>query len=42
LLENDLVVRRKRRLTWLAWSAACMVGAAAMAGSIYFHYATKS
>jgi succinoglycan biosynthesis transport protein ExoP len=42
LLENDLVVRRKRRLTWLAWSAACMIGAVAMAGSIYFHYATKS
>ena len=41
LLENDLVVRRKRRLTWLAWSAACAVGVLAMSGSIYYYYATR-
>lgn len=41
LLQNDLVVRRKRRLTWLAWSAACVLGILAMGGSIYFYYATK-
>lgn len=41
LLENDLVVRRKRRLTWLAWSAACIVGIIAMSGSIYYYYATR-
>jgi polysaccharide chain length determinant protein (PEP-CTERM system associated) len=42
LLENDLVVRRKRRLAWLAWSATCLIGAVAMAGSVYYHYATRS
>jgi polysaccharide chain length determinant protein (PEP-CTERM system associated) len=41
LLENDLVVRRKRRLAWLAWSAACVLGIVAMTGSIYYYYATR-
>lgn len=41
LLENDLVVRRKRRLVWLAWSTACLVGVIAMSGSIYYYYATR-
>jgi hypothetical protein len=35
------VARRKRRLVWLAWSAACVVGVLAMSGSIYYYYATK-
>jgi len=42
LLENDLVVRRKRRLAWLAWSAACMLGILAMTSSIYYYYASKT
>lgn len=42
LLENDLVVRRKRRLAWMAWSAASIVGIAVMAVSIYFYYSTKT
>lgn len=42
LIENDLVVRRRRRLGWLAWSTACLAGVAIMAGSIYFYYANKS
>lgn len=41
LLENDLVVRRKRRLTWLAWSAASILGLAAMAGSVLYYYSTR-
>ena len=32
LLENDLVVRRRKRLTWLAWSTACLVGIMIMTG----------
>ncbi len=39
LLENDLVVKRKRRLVWAAWVAACMGGMALMAGSMYYYYA---
>lgn len=39
LLENDLVVRRKRRLAWLAWSAASIVGIVAMSGAMYYYFA---
>jgi polysaccharide biosynthesis transport protein len=41
LLENDLVVRRRKRLTWLAWSTACLVGIVVMTGSAFYYYATK-
>jgi hypothetical protein len=41
LLENDLVVRRKRRLVWLAWTSACLIGVAAMSASVYFYYSTR-
>lgn len=42
LLENDLVVRRRRRLTWLAWSTACLAGILIMAGSVVFYFANKA
>jgi succinoglycan biosynthesis transport protein ExoP len=42
LLENDLVVRRRRRLTWLAWSTACLAGVLIMAGSVVFYFANKT
>jgi capsular polysaccharide biosynthesis protein len=38
LLENALLVRRKRRLAWLAWSSAMIVGVVAMSSSVYFYY----
>ncbi len=38
LLENDLVVRRRRRLGWLAWSTACIIGVLIMSGSMYYYY----
>jgi polysaccharide chain length determinant protein (PEP-CTERM system associated) len=38
LLENALLVRRKRRLQWLAWSSAVVIGSIAMSGSAYFYY----
>ncbi|MGA2185241.1 MAG: Wzz/FepE/Etk N-terminal domain-containing protein [Bryobacteraceae bacterium] len=41
LLENDLVVRRRRRLAWLAWSTACLLGAVIMSGSVVYYYATR-
>lgn len=41
LLENDLVVRRRKRLGWLAWSTACLVGIVIMTGSAFYYYATK-
>ena len=38
LLENALLVRRKRRLFWLAWSSAVIAGTLAMSGSMYFYF----
>jgi polysaccharide chain length determinant protein (PEP-CTERM system associated) len=37
LLENALLVRRKRRLAWLAWSSAILIGCILMSGSMYYH-----
>ena len=37
LLENALLVRRKRRLVWLAWSSAVLIGCILMSGSMYYH-----
>ncbi len=41
LLENDLIVRRRKRLAWLAWSTAGLVGVVIMSGSVVYYYATK-
>lgn len=41
LLENDLVVRRRRRITWLGWTVALLVGVAVMAASVIYYYATN-
>jgi len=37
LLENALLLRRKRRLVWLAWSSAVVIGCVLMAGSMYYY-----
>ena len=42
LLENALLVRRKRRLFWLAWTSAVIVGTIAMSGSMYYYYFGRS
>ena len=41
LLENALLVRRKRRLFWLGWSTAIIVGTIAMSSSMYYYYFGK-
>jgi len=38
LLENDLVVRRRRRLAWLGWGAALLASVLMMAGSVAYYY----
>jgi hypothetical protein len=38
LLENALLVRRKRRLLWLAWSSAIILGSIAMSAAAYYYY----
>lgn len=42
LLENALLVRRKRRLFWLAWSTGIIAGTVLMSGSMYFYYFGRS
>jgi uncharacterized protein involved in exopolysaccharide biosynthesis len=42
LLENALLVRRKRRLAWLAWSSALVVGGFAMCAAVYYHVVIAS
>jgi uncharacterized protein involved in exopolysaccharide biosynthesis len=41
LLENDFVVRRRRRIAWLGWTAASLLSAVVMAGSIVYYYQTR-
>jgi polysaccharide chain length determinant protein (PEP-CTERM system associated) len=38
LVQSDFVAQRKRRLAWLAWSSACILGFALMLGSVYYYY----
>ena len=38
LVENDLLVQRKRRLAWVAWSGASIVGFLLMLGSVYYYF----
>jgi uncharacterized protein involved in exopolysaccharide biosynthesis len=41
LLENDFVVRRRKRLAWLGWTTACLAAAVIMAGSVVYYYTSK-
>lgn len=41
LLENDFVVRRRRRMAWLGWSAAFLLGVLLMSGSVIYYYTAK-
>ncbi len=38
LLENGLLLRRKRRLVWVTWSSAIIIGCILMSGAIYYKY----
>ena len=42
LLENDFVVRRRRRLGWLGWTTACLAAAVVMSGSVVYYYVTRA
>jgi succinoglycan biosynthesis transport protein ExoP len=41
LIENESVVRRRRRLAWLAWSSVGALGVIIMSGSVVYYFATK-
>lgn len=38
LLENTMLVRRKRRISYLAWTAGLIVGAIAIGAAMYYYY----
>ena len=42
LLENDFVVRRRRRMAWLGWSASFLVGVVLLSGAVIYYYTAKS
>ncbi len=42
LLENDFVVRRRRRMAWLGWTTACLTAVVTMAGSVVYYYTSKN
>ena len=41
LLENDLVVRRRKRMAWLAWSTACLTSLFVMGGSLWYYLTSR-
>jgi uncharacterized protein involved in exopolysaccharide biosynthesis len=41
LLENDFVVRRRKRIAWLGWTTASLMAVLTMAGSVVFYYYSK-
>ncbi|MBI4892824.1 MAG: hypothetical protein HY821_19535 [Acidobacteria bacterium] len=42
LLENDFVLRRRRRFGWLMWAAALVLGALLIAGAIAYYYMSRA
>lgn len=42
LLENDFVLRRRRRFGWLMWAAALLLGILLMAGSVTYYYMSRA
>jgi capsular polysaccharide biosynthesis protein len=42
LLENALLLRRKRRLFWLAWTSAFIVGLVCISASMYYHFVLRT
>ena len=40
LLENSMLVRRKRRLSYLAWSAGIIIGILCVGAALYYHMTT--
>jgi len=42
LLEGDIVVKRRKRVTLLGWSTAIVLGILVMGGSIAYHFSANS
>jgi polysaccharide chain length determinant protein (PEP-CTERM system associated) len=42
LLENDVVVQRRKQVLWVGWATATILGLAIMAGSVAHYYWSKT
>lgn len=42
LLENDLVVQRRKQIAWVGWATATLAGLAVIAGSVAHYYLNKA
>ena len=42
LLENDVVVQRRKQVMWVGWATATILGIAIMAGSVAHYYLSKA
>ena len=42
LLENDVVVQRRKQVMWVGWATATILGLVVMAGSVAHYYLSKS
>jgi hypothetical protein len=42
LLENDVVVQRRKQVMWVGWATATILGLAIMAGSVAHYYLSKT
>ncbi|MDQ2843983.1 MAG: hypothetical protein M3Y72_23685 [Acidobacteriota bacterium] len=42
LLENDVVVQRRKQIAWVGWAAAMLIGMLIMAGSVAHYYMSKA
>jgi protein tyrosine kinase modulator len=42
LLENDVVVQRRKQVMWVGWATATIFGLAIIAGSVAHYYLTKA
>jgi polysaccharide biosynthesis transport protein len=42
LLENDVVVQRRKQVMWVSWATGTIVGIAIMAGSVAHYYLSKA
>lgn len=41
LLENDLIIRRRRRIAWLGWSTGIMLSLLLIGFSVYYYYSVR-
>ena len=42
LLENDVVVQRRKQVMWVSWATGTILGVAIMAGSVAHYYLSKA